>query len=73
LFPQTTEDTFPASERARLSAIALQKQALRWGVEGLPASSAGAASAAENPGQVLAPDVSSYYQLRISLKIGGEL
>jgi hypothetical protein len=68
---ETPEDSVSASERARLSCFALQQQALRWGVEGLPTPRGfgPATAAAESP----LPDVSSYHQMRLALKRGGQL
>jgi hypothetical protein len=61
-----------SAERAPLSVGALLERALRWGVDGLPTPAVGVPTAAGHaPGQL--PGASSYQQLRMALKTGGEL
>jgi hypothetical protein len=67
------EGAADAAERARFGAFQLLRQALRWGLDGLPSATPPRDTASPGKGPPPLPEVPRYYQLRVSLHTGGEL
>jgi hypothetical protein len=67
------EGAAEAAERARFGAFQLQRQVLRWGLGALPSGTPPRDTASPDRGPPPLPEVPRYYQLRVSLRTGGEL
>ncbi|HYT90451.1 MAG TPA: hypothetical protein VEL76_17225 [Gemmataceae bacterium] len=67
-----SESVVPSSERARLSAAALQQWVLRWGVEGLPVPVRGT-PVSTTPEKPSPPTSLGSYRVQMALNLGGRL
>ena len=67
----SNEDSTVAAERARFGAYQLQREALRWGIDGLPSITAPHDDAGPDRGPPPLPVVPRYYELRVALNTGG--
>ncbi len=70
---ESNADAPTAAERARFSAFQLQREVLRWGIDGLPVAMMPRGNADQDRGPPSLPVVPSYYQLKVALETGGKL
>ena len=67
------EGAADAAERARFGAFQLLRQALRWGLDGLPSVAPPRDATSPGKGPPPLPEVPRYFQLKVALQTGGEL
>jgi hypothetical protein len=67
------ESAADAAERARFGAFQLQRQVLRWGLDGMPSAAPLRDTASPGKRPPPLPEVPRYHPLKVSLRTGGEL